>query len=123
MRPWIGIDLDGTLAHHESGDGVDTIGAPVPLMVKRVKAWLKGGMNVRIMTARVSVAEPHEADLERTHVAARLQRRMIESWCLTHIGRVLPVTCSKDYAMLELWDDRAVAVERNTGLFKSWETT
>ncbi len=118
MSGWIGVDLDGTLARHERGDGIDTIGAPIPRMVARVKSWLEGGLEVRIMTARVFPVPPA---LEPSQ--ARKQREMIEAWCLEHIGQVLPVTCLKDYDMLELWDDRAVAVERNTGDFKSWETT
>lgn len=31
------------------------------------------------------------------------------------IGRELPVTATKDFAMIELWDDRAVQVRMNTG--------
>jgi len=42
-------------------------------------------------------------------------RRAVEAWCREHLGRVLPVTCVKDWAMIELWDDRSVAVETNTG--------
>jgi hypothetical protein len=43
------------------------------------------------------------------------QRSMIRAWCAIHLGRKLPVTASKDFMMAELWDDRAVAVEPNTG--------
>ena len=32
-----------------------------------------------------------------------------------YIGQELEVTHMKDYAMVELWDDRAVSVEKNTG--------
>lgn len=98
---WIGVDLDGTLAHYEGWNGGD-IGKPIPAMVARVKAWLAAGISVRIVTARVSVP------LVGTHAA-------IEAWCVEHIGVALPVTCSKDYAMIELWDDRAVQVIPNTG--------
>ena len=41
--------------------------------------------------------------------------KAIADWCLEHIGQALPVTCIKDFEMIELWDDRAVAVETNTG--------
>lgn len=34
---WIGVDLDGTLAHYDSWRGVDHIGAPVIPMLDRVK--------------------------------------------------------------------------------------
>lgn len=39
----------------------------------------------------------------------------IHSWCKQHIGQALAVTCVKDYRMFELWGDRAVQVEPNTG--------
>ncbi len=101
---WIGVDLDGTLAHYDGWKGETHIGEPIPLMVERVQRWLRIGYKVRILTARVS--HPDQA------VAAE---EAIGAWCLKHLGTVLPVTCRKDYAMLELWDDRAVQVIANTG--------
>lgn len=105
---WIGVDLDGTLAHYEKWEGVDRIGAPIPLMVERVKAWLAEGKEVRIFTARVHPNQDKQV-IERV-------RYWIEKWCLEHIGKALPITCEKDYAMIELWDDRCVQVVANTGL-------
>ncbi len=104
---WIGVDLDGTLAHYDGWKGVQHVGAPVPLMLARVKEWLAGGRQVRIFTARVS---PNQ-DREKLAQA----RYWIEKWCMEHVGHALPVTCEKDFSMLELWDDRAVRVEFNTG--------
>jgi DNA-binding NtrC family response regulator len=98
---WIGVDLDRTLAHYDEWRGEEHIGAPIAPMVERVKAWLAEGREVRIVTARADSA---------VSVAA------IQSWCLDHIGVALPVTASKDYLMVEIWDDRAVQVEPNTGL-------
>ena len=43
-------------------------------------------------------------------------RAAIQAWCVEHIGVALPVTNEKDFAMTELWDDRAVGVHRNTGV-------
>lgn len=110
-RAWIGVDLDGTLAKHDMhGDGTwdgREIGPPVPAMVARVKEWLAAGRNVRICTARVSSLHP-EAEREDTRVR-------IEAWCERHLGVALPVTAEKDYFMVELWDDRAVGVLRDTG--------
>lgn len=37
---WIGVDLDGTLAEYGGWKGADHIGAPVPAMLARVRAWL-----------------------------------------------------------------------------------
>jgi len=106
---WIGVDLDGTLAYYDEWDG-GRIGAPIPAMVDRVKRWLSESKTVRIVTARVSNdASPEERGE---------QRRRIAKWCEEHLGRVLTVTCEKDFGMLELWDDRVVQVVKNTGLTK-----
>jgi GGDEF domain-containing protein/2'-5' RNA ligase len=100
---WIGVDLDGTLAHYDGFKGQENIGRPVPAMVDRVKALLADGRDVRIFTARVS-EDP-----------GGLARSAIEAWSREHLGRALPVTDVKDDHMERLYDDRAVAVERNTG--------
>lgn len=103
-RGWIGVDLDGTLAYYDGWRGAGHIGDPIPLMIDRVRRWLAEGEEVRIFTARVAV--PKQAD--EACVA-------ISRWCHTHLGQDLPVTCEKDPWMIELWDDRAVQVETNTG--------
>ena len=97
---WIGVDLDGTLAEHHEWVHETHIGKPIPLMLERVKRWISEGRRVKIMTARAD---------RPTAVYA------IERWCLQHIGIVLEVTNTKDYAMIELWDDRAIQVVPNTG--------
>jgi len=107
---WIGVDLDGTLAHYEKWVGPEHIGEPIPAMVGRVKRWLAEGRDVRIFTARVS----HDGSALRLNEAL-IARGAVERWCREHLGQVLLVTCTKDYAMLELWDDRAVQVRLNTG--------
>ena len=107
---WIGVDLDGTLAVYDAWKGADHIGDPVPLMVSRVKQWLSQGIEVRIFTARVS----HDGTPERVLDAVKA-RTAIEQWSRKFIGITLPVTNQKDYAMLELWDDRCVQVVPNTG--------
>ena len=95
---WIGVDLDGTLAHYDRWRGTDHIGSPVPAMRVRVIRWLAEGRDVRIMTARNEGSYP-----------------AIRRWCVKHVGRALPITNTKDFGMIELWDDRAVQVEPNTG--------
>jgi hypothetical protein len=110
---WIGVDLDGTLAETDDERWTKDptfVGPPVPAMLARVKRWLAEGCNVRIMTARVAVV-----DYSDGISAAARQRRAIEDWCLEHVGKMLPITATKDYTMVELWDDRAVRVEINTG--------
>lgn len=106
MAGWIGVDLDGTLAEYDGWQGIKHIGPPIPRMLGRVKRWLEEGRDVRIFTARVS---------EQSAPSRAAARGVIEDWCFIHVGRVLPVTNEKDFGMDELWDDRGVAVEPNTG--------
>lgn len=110
-KGWIGVDLDGTLAHYDGWKGVGHIGQPIPKMVERVKHWLEEGRDVRIFTARVS----HDGTPRRM-IDAQMAVIHIMDWCVQHIGRELPITCVKDFAMLELWDDRAVQVVANFGM-------
>lgn len=107
---WIGVDLDGTLAHYDRWRGADHIGEPIMPMVKRVQRWIGEGRSVRIFTARVS----HYGTPSRIIEAANAERA-IKEWCAKHIGPVLRITNVKDYEMIELWDDRAVQVIANTG--------
>lgn len=123
MSAWIGIDLDGTLAYW--GDGYNTdvlkIGDPIPAMVDRMKRMLAEGKDVRIFTARVGDATDAECsdamDVPCTFTEWRdYQRRLIQDWCSEHLGQVLPVTATKDFHMIQLYDDRCVQMEPNTGL-------
>lgn len=111
---WIGVDLDATLARYEKWEGIASIGDPIPAMVKRIKDWLREGIEVRIMTARVYCGESGEPAGDR-YRDAQIARTVIEKWCAKHIGVILPVTCCKDMSMIELWDDRCVQVAPNTG--------
>lgn len=111
MNGWIGVDLDGTLAVYNGWTDGCPIGAPVPEMVERVKRWIADGKEIRIFTARVF---SNIGDEKRQREAAE-QLANITAWCLTNIGHKLEVTCVKDYNMDELWDDRCVRVEKNTG--------
>lgn len=99
---WIGVDLDATLAEYHGWNG-GKIGKPVPLMVNRVKLWLDQGVTVKIFTARVCTGDAEQIAL-------------IKAWCREHIGQELEVTATKDFSMIELWDDRAWRVEPNTGV-------
>ncbi len=111
MNGWVGVDLDGTLAFYDKWISCEHVGKPIPAMLERVLAWRKSGKAVRIFTARVS----HDGSARRVREAA-IATLAIMNWCQEHLGEVLPVTCTKDYAMVELWDDRAVQVEPNTGV-------
>jgi hypothetical protein len=107
MDAWIGVDLDGTLATYHGWKGIEHIGEPIPLMVERVKFWLDKGIKVKIMTARVCISQDG--------YSVEAIAGFIEDWCVANIGVVLPITHEKDFGMLELWDDRCVTVEVNTG--------
>jgi hypothetical protein len=107
---WIGVDLDGTLAQYDGWQGEFHIGEPIQLMVDRVKQWLSEGTIVRIVTARVS---PNQGRASATILEIE---QAIQKWCTEHIGIPLPVTCCKDFGMIELWDDRCKQVIPNTGV-------
>jgi hypothetical protein len=93
---WIGVDLDGTLAHYDHYRGDEHVGPPVEEMTKRVRKWVDEGRDVRLFTAR----KPHPA---------------IRKWMKEHLGVVLKITNTKDSHMQVLYDDRAVQVKRNEG--------
>lgn len=97
---WIGVDLDGTLAHYDGWKGIEHIGEPIPNMMDRVRRWIEEGKTVKIFTARIHTPEalPH-----------------IVQWMRKHGLPHLEITNVKDFGMIELWDDRAVQVEANTG--------
>jgi len=129
MKGWIGVDLDGTLAHYDGWVSPTHIGPPVHAMLERVKGWLAQGYEVRIFTARIwpalysapgtagrdapsqqGAARPAQADRD-----AEAAIDAVRAWVKTHVGQDLALTCVKDTAMVELWDDRAVQVTTNTG--------
>lgn len=102
-QPWIGVDLDGTLAYYDGWSGVNNIGDPLPEMVKKVKTMLAAGNKVKIFTARV--AKGHTEDVVGP----------IRAWTAAHLGVELEITHEKDYAMILLYDDRCRQVITNTG--------
>jgi hypothetical protein len=97
---WIGVDLDGTLAKFTKWKGAANIGEPIPAMVARVRRWIGHGKKVKIFTAR--------ADDE-------VSVNAIKRWLKTNEMPDMEVTNLKDEKMIEFWDDKAVAVEKNTG--------
>ncbi len=99
-QAWIGVGLDGTLAHGRTPAADHSIGDPVPLMVTRVKHWIEQGYKVKILTARAARAENIPA---------------IRNWLQEHGLPALEVTHRKDLHMVEMWDDRAIQVVGNTG--------
>lgn len=97
---WIGVDLDGTLAFYDGWRGMEHIGDPVPQMMDRVLRWISCGTKVKIFTARASIPE---------------QIPFVKTWLKKHGLPDLEVTNSKDFGMVELYDDRCIQVISNTG--------
>ncbi len=100
LAPWIGMDLDGTLARYESARGLDYIGPPVPAMADLVHKMIKNRVRVKIFTARACDPE---------------QIPIIQKWLADNGFPDLEITNVKDYQMIRLYDDRCVQVERNLG--------
>lgn len=103
-KGWIAVDFDGTLAVWRGN--YDIMGPPILMMVNRVRAWLQSGYEVKIFTARVS-----HTDLVKRAVV----EEAIKAWCIQNIGQALEVTNAKDFNCLEIWDDKAVTVIKDTG--------
>lgn len=99
-KPWIGVDLDGTLARYYGWKGAEHIGSPIRHMVNRVRRWHNAGKCVKIFTARADSPE---------------NIRHIKAWLKKHRLPDLEVTNVKDRNMTQLWDDRAVKMVRNKG--------
>jgi hypothetical protein len=99
-RGWIAVDLDGTLAYYDGWKGHTHIGAPIPRMLERVKDWIKKRQTVKIFTARAAdpIAIPY-----------------IRLWLEQNGLPDLEITATKDFQCIEIWDDRAVQVVKNTG--------
>ncbi len=98
--PWIGVDLDGTLARDLGSARWDEIGSPIEPMLMRVKRWIAEGHTVKIFTARASSPK---------------QVMAIKEWLASCGLPDLEVTNVKDLHMIELWDDRCVQVTTNLG--------
>ena len=96
----IAVDLDGTLAEYNGWRGNNIIGAPIAAMFFRVQRWIDEGEEVVIFTARAD----NPGDVV-----------FVKRWLKYHGLPELDVTNIKRKDFEEIWDDRAVRIERNTG--------
>lgn len=135
---WYGVDFDGCLAEYTKICAPGELGKPLQPMVDRVKKWIAEGIEVKIFTARAAYSGMTEKDIEaqikfsedfgenltRDEAIARIKYwndateesiTAIKAWCKKYIGTALEVTCTKDFRLIELFDDRARQVEFNTG--------
>jgi hypothetical protein len=99
--PWVGIDLDGTLAEYGEWQGPAHVGAPIAAMVELAKRILRNGVQVKLFTARAG----DEKNL--IHVI---------KWLDSHGLGDLEITATKDYMCILILDDRAAHVIPNTGV-------
>jgi len=99
-EPWIGIDLDGTLAIIDHNTSGVVIGEPVEVMRIILESHITEGYKIKIFTARASYPE---------------QIPIVKKWLKDNNFPELEITCQKDFAMIRFYDDSAVTIERNTG--------
>lgn len=103
----IAVDLDGTLAFYDGWKGPEHIGDPIPLMMERVKTWVENGDIVVIFTARLSLSDGESANYVRHHIGLWLQKYGLGNLEITNI---------KSMSFDAMYDDRAIQVEKNTGV-------
>lgn len=140
FKGWYGFDFDGTLVRYTKWVSATHIGENIEPAVRLLKAHIEAGFECRIFTARVYAppmpkleeittgfqlsAIPNEKvdtiqaeidDYHRRMEDASKAKEAIQNWCMTTLGRILPITCVKDYGMVRLYDDRCVQIEENTG--------
>lgn len=96
--PWIGVDLDATLAVYTKWG--DPIGEPILPMLAKIYKLRAAGKVVKIFTARAEDPGQHA---------------VIRKWLEPLNLQDLEITNVKDLAMIELYDDRAVQMIPNTG--------
>lgn len=83
------------------------------MMLERVKKWVSEEKDVRIFTARAYRMLYPEGTSEKAEAAKVVGA--IHRWLTSNGLPELPVTCFKDFGMVELWDDRAIQIIPNTG--------
>ena len=100
---WIGVDLDGTLAHkgeHYTGE----IGHILPRMKQRILDYLSDGMEVKIFTARVA------QECTKTGRTIPEIISLIQDWLESNELPRLDVTCIKNRECIRIYDDKATQV-------------
>lgn len=102
----IACDLDGTLAHYDGWKGINHIGEVVQSVKQAIKNAQSQGHDVWIFTARVS--DPCESNEATTIIA---------SWLVENGINCQGITATKHKFFTEFWDDRALQVIKNEGMF------
>lgn len=112
---WIGVDLDGTIAHYQPEDfNPLRVGDPIEGDVLReVRRLIRIRRDVRIFTARANPMGWEDLGIDVADVV-----KAIQDWTDKHLGKRLPVTYQKDYMMEFLIDDRCREVIFNEGKWR-----
>ena len=113
-KGWIGVDLDGTLAIYDKWVAWNVIGPVIEPMKQRILKWLEEGKTVKIFTARVAF-EVDKCYVTGVTFTCDMIEKEIQDWLELNGMPRLECTATKDFQMIELWDDRAVQVIPNTG--------
>lgn len=108
----IAVDLDGTLAHYDGWKGIGHIGCVIPEVANAMERAQKEGAEVWIFTARVS--DPADAEEAGKYV---------HEWLVKNNFQFEGITAIKHKFFTEFWDDRAIQVIRNSGMFVLDENT
>ncbi len=107
-RKTYAVDWDGTMVEYHGFVGACIYGAPIPTMVNRVRQWIAEGHEVIIFTSRASSEHNPKRVMEEC---------MAIDVALQDMGLPrLQVTANKFMRISVFWDDRAIGVERNTGI-------
>lgn len=109
IEPWIGVDLDGTLAEYHGWKGPENIGAPIQPILERVKRILAEGevidnrlvRKVKIFTSRASIPS---------------QVPPVQKWLREQGLNGVEITCIKDIGCVLVLDDRCEYIVSNTGM-------
>ena len=102
----IAVDLDGTLAYYDGWKGIEHIGPVIPEVANAMKRAQKEGADVWIFTARVS--DPSDAEQAGKYV---------HDWLIKNNIKFEGITAVKHKFFSEFWDDRAIQVIKNQGVF------
>lgn len=100
----IACDLDGTLAEYHGWKGIDHIGSVIKQVRDAIYNAQKEGAEVWIFTARVSLDENEATEI-------------IAEWLIANKINVVGITAIKHKFFTEFWDDRAIQVIKNQGVF------
>lgn len=102
----IAVDLDGTLAQYDGWKGIDHIGPVIPEVANAMERAQAEGAEVHLFTARVSDPE----DAAEAH-------QVISKWAEENNFNFASITAVKHKFFTEFWDDRAIQVIKNQGVF------